>query len=102
LKTYDESIAVLRRGLDSAKVGHTEKVEGFKRLERFVRNVEETYRPVAHFSEVVAHEHAISASLDGRSVFDDRKRVPRVSTRALGRAPVAREKQLGLFGADGK
>jgi hypothetical protein len=32
LKTYDESIAVLRRGLHSAKVGHTEKVEGFKRL----------------------------------------------------------------------
>jgi uncharacterized protein len=96
LKTYDESIAVLRRGLDSAKVGHTEKVEGFRRLERFVRNVEETYQPVAHFAEVVAHEYAISASLDGRSVFDDRKRAPR----ARGRAPVAQEKQLSLFGAD--
>jgi uncharacterized protein len=96
LKTYDESIAVLRRGLDSAKVGHTEKVEGFRRLERFVRNVEETYQPVAHFAEVVAHEYAISASLDGRSVFDDRKRAPR----ARGRAAVAQEKQLSLFGAD--
>jgi uncharacterized protein len=96
LKTYDESIAVLRRGLDSAKVGHTEKVEGFRRLERFVRNVEETYQPVAHFKEVIAHEHAISGSLDGRSVFDDHKRVPRVSSRT----PVAQEKQLNLFGAD--
>jgi hypothetical protein len=92
LKTYDESIAVLRRGLDSAKVGHTEKVEGFRRLERFVRNVEETHQPVAHFKELIAHEHAISGSLDGRSVFDDHKRVPR--------APVVREKQLNLFGAD--
>jgi hypothetical protein len=92
LKTYDESIAVLRKGLDSAKVGRTEKVEGFKRLEQFVRNIEETYQPVAHFAEVVAHEHAISASLDGRSVFEDRKRAPR--------APVARERQLSLFGAD--
>jgi hypothetical protein len=96
LKTYDESIAVLRRGLDSAKVGHTEKVEGFKRLERFVRNVEESYQPVAHFAEVVAHEHAISASLDGRSVFDDRKKVARVPARV----PVMQEKQLTLFGAD--
>jgi hypothetical protein len=95
LKTYDESIAVLRRGLDSAKVGHTEKVEGFRRLEKFVRNVEEMYQPVAQFKEVVAHEHAISASLDGRSVFDDRKRAPR----AKGRATVAQEKQLSLFGA---
>jgi uncharacterized protein len=97
LKTYDESIAVLRRGLDSAKLGHTEKVEGFKRLERFVRNVEETYQSTAHFDEVVAHEHAISASLDGRSVFDDRKKAPRGP-----RAPVARGKQLNLFGAEKK
>jgi uncharacterized protein len=104
LKTYDESIAILRRGLDSAKVGHTEKVEGFKRLERFVRNVEETYQPVAHFAEVVAHEHSISASLDGRSVFDDRKSAPpaalRTHRRAPEHSPVAREKQLSLFGAD--
>jgi hypothetical protein len=96
LKTYDESIAVLRRGLDSAKVGHTEKVEGFKRLERFVRNVEKTYQPVAHFEEVVAHEHAISASLDGRCVFDDRKRAPRAPARAQG----VQKRQLSLFGAD--
>jgi uncharacterized protein len=100
LKTYDESIAVLRRGLDSAKVGHTEKVEGFRRLERFVRNVEETCQPVAHFAEVVAHEEAISASLDGRSVFDDRKRAPRASMFASGRPPAGRETQLHLFGAD--
>ena len=96
LKTYDESIAVLRRGLDSAKVGDTEKVEGFRRLERFVRNVEETYQPAAHFAEVVAHEHTISASLDGRSVFDDHKRAPRVKARVA----VAPEKQLSLFSAD--
>jgi hypothetical protein len=100
LKTYDESIAVLRRGLDSAKVGHTEKVEGFKRLERFVRNVEETYQPVAHFAEVVAHEHAISASLDGRSVFDDRKVAQGVPARAASGVPGTQEKQLSLFGAD--
>jgi hypothetical protein len=104
LKTYDESIAVLRRGLDSAKVGHTEKVEGFKRLERFVRNVEETYEPVADFAGVVAHEHSISASLDGRSVFDDRKRPPRALAHAASRDPGsasgARQKQLSLFGAD--
>jgi hypothetical protein len=104
LKTYDESIAVLRRGLDSAKVGHTEKVEGFKRLERFVRNIEETYEPMADFAGVVAHENSFSASLDGRSVFDDRKKGPSVPARPTSltpvRAPVPREKQLSLFGAD--
>src|SRR6188474_2346613 len=40
LKTYDESIGVLRRSLESARVGDTEKLDGFRRLERFVRSIE--------------------------------------------------------------
>jgi hypothetical protein len=74
LKTYDESLAVLRRSLDAAKLGDTEKMDGFKRLDRMVRAVEERKEPAADFERVLAHEHAISPSLDGRSVFDDRKR----------------------------
>ena len=34
LKTYDESLTVLRKALDSARLGHTEKLEGFRRLDR--------------------------------------------------------------------
>ncbi len=75
LKTYDESIAVLRRSLDAAKVGDTEKIDGMKRLETFVRAIETTYAPEANFDSVLAHEHAISPSLDGRSVFDAPKSV---------------------------
>lgn len=74
LKTYDESLAVLRRALDSAKLGHTEKLDGFKRLDRLVRQVEEQYEPSANFDRAIRHEHAISPSLGGRSVFDDRKK----------------------------
>jgi len=36
LKTYDESISVLRRSLDAAKLGDTEKLQGFARLDRDV------------------------------------------------------------------
>lgn len=74
LKTYDESLAVLRRSLEAAKLGDTEKMDGFKRLDRLVRAVEERSQPVADFERVLEHEHAISPSLDGRSVFDDRKK----------------------------
>jgi|SRR5947209_5453158 len=73
LKTYDESLGVLRRSLDAAKLGDPEKIDGLKRLDRFVRVVEERYRPEADFEAVLAHEHAISPSVDGRSVFDDRR-----------------------------
>jgi hypothetical protein len=77
LKTYDESIGVLRRSLDAAKVDGGEKLEGFRRLDRFVKIVEERRQPVADLQAVVEHEFAISPSLDGRSVQDDRaKRRP--------------------------
>ena len=69
LKTYDESLGVLRDALDRAKVGDTEKIDGLKRLDRMVQAVEKRYQPVADFDSVLAHERAISPSLDGRTVM---------------------------------
>jgi hypothetical protein len=71
LKTYDESLGILRRSLDAARLGQMEKVEGFRRLDQLTHAVEETLEPLADFSAAIAHEHSISASLDGRTVFDD-------------------------------
>jgi uncharacterized protein len=87
LKTYDESISVLRRALDSAKIGDPDKMDGFKRLDRFVRKIEGQHSPKADLSKTIAHENAISKSLDGRSVFDD------ASTKRRKKDP-----QLNLFG----
>jgi len=72
LKTYDETLTFLRTSLDAAKVGDTEKLDGFRRLDRFVQNVEKQLAPIADFDSVISHEEAISPSLNGRSVFDDR------------------------------
>ena len=91
LKTYDESIAVLRRSLDSAKLGDSEKLDGFARLDCFVRVVEKHCAPTVNFSCAVAHEHAISSSLGGRSVFDDRK------ARFSAGQKSAHSKQLTMF-----
>jgi hypothetical protein len=77
LKTYDESISVLRGSLDAAKLGDAEKLQGFARLDRFVRAVERNCATEVDFAAAVAHENAISRELGGRSVFDDRKREPR-------------------------
>jgi uncharacterized protein len=84
LKTYDESIGVLRRSLDAAKLGDPDKMDGFRRLDKFVRNIEKRFDPKADFHATVAHENAISKSLDGRSVFDDKPKR-------------TRRKQLDLF-----
>ena len=72
LKTYDESLGVLRRALDAARLGHSEKLEGFRRLDRVTRAVEEQRDPMADFTAALKHERAISPSLGGRTVFDDR------------------------------
>ena len=72
LKTYDESLNFLALARLSKGRGK-EKLDGFRRLERFVHAVE-TSSTEADFDAVIAHEKAISPSLDGRSVFDDKPR----------------------------
>lgn len=74
LKTYDESLRFLRTALDRAKAGDTEKSDGLRRLDRLARNVEQRLQPEADFDELMRHERAISPSLGGRTVFDDKPR----------------------------
>jgi hypothetical protein len=74
LKTYDESLDYLRTTLDAAKLGDKDKIAGFRRLERFVHQVDTRLEPEANFDAVIAHEEAISRSLDGCSVLDDKPR----------------------------
>lgn len=74
LKTYDESLQFLRSSLDAAKVDVTDKLDGFRRLDKFVRTVERQFSPIAEFEQLIQHEHEISPSLGGRTVFDDRQR----------------------------
>jgi len=74
LKTYDESIGVLRRSLDAAKLGDRDKLEGFARLEKFTQAIEQRCAPEADFDQAIAHERALSPSLDGRVVGQKMKR----------------------------
>jgi hypothetical protein len=77
LRTYDETIAVLQRAVETAKLGDADKIEGMRRLDQFVRAVEQRVQPRADLDALIAHELAISKSLDGRSVFDDKPKHPR-------------------------
>jgi hypothetical protein len=92
LKTYDETLSVLRKSLAAAKLGNGERIDGFKRLDKFVRAIETNHAPEAVLPRAIAHENKISASLNGRSVFDDRK--PRSSSTQKKQT---QKKQLSLF-----
>ena len=65
LKTYDETIHLLRRSLEAAKVGNTDRTDGLRRLDRFVQAVGRSKAPDANFAETIARERQISSSLDG-------------------------------------
>jgi len=83
LRTYDESIAVLRRSLDAAKLGGAEKSGALERLDRFIGAIEKDSAPEANFDLILAHERAISPQLDGRT--------------AAKRQQVEKSRQLSLF-----
>jgi hypothetical protein len=89
LKVYDESIAVLRRALDAARLGHSEKLHGFSRLDAFTRAIERRLEPDADVEAVIARERALAPALGGRTVMDDRPGRPT--------SPPPRKGQLDLF-----
>ncbi len=89
LQVYDESLGFLRRALDAAKLGQNEKLQGFARLDAFTRLVEDRLSPQADVHAAIAHERALSPSLGGRTVFDDKK--------LRRQAPAPRAAQLELF-----
>ena len=72
LKIYDESISVLRRALDLARLGRSDKLGGMSRLDAFTRAIENRLAPDADVAATIAHERAISRSLGGRTVLDDK------------------------------
>ena len=66
-KTYDESLCVLKRSLQAAKLQRSEKLDGFKRLDALVRQVEQQLAPEADFARALEHERRLSPSLGGRT-----------------------------------
>ena len=52
-----------------AKLGDTERANGFKRLHAFTRMVEDTFDPCADLEKTIAKECAESAGHGGRSIF---------------------------------
>jgi len=70
LKTYDESIYMLKDAVRKAKLGNRDQLEALRKLDRLTRVVEDTCSPEIDFERLIKHEKEISPSLDGRTVFD--------------------------------
>src|SRR6188508_1820474 len=72
LKVYDETIAVLKRAVDRARLGEGDRLAAIKRLDEQARRIDAVAMTPAQFDRAVAAERAAKASLGGRTVVDDR------------------------------
>jgi hypothetical protein len=69
VSTYDESIGVLQRAVELAKIDRSDKIEGLKKLGQLSRRIEKDFEPVADFDMVTRYENENSYKHGGRTVF---------------------------------
>jgi hypothetical protein len=67
LKVYDQTLSVLRKAVESAKLGNDERLGALRELDRQARLLEQSATSPS-FDQLVQRERAASASYDGRSV----------------------------------
>lgn len=69
LKTYDETIGVLRTSINRAKLGYRDKQSAVKNLTRMAQRMEKNFKPNANFEKVVQKERDESYLYGGMTVF---------------------------------
>ncbi|MDC7123937.1 MAG: DUF763 domain-containing protein [Spirochaetales bacterium] len=69
VKIYDKSISVVRKALNKAKTGNSEKLSGIKNLDRFTRYIESTSSPDADVNKLIEQEWKNSYKWGGKTVM---------------------------------
>lgn len=67
LKVYDQTLSVLRKAVESARLGNDERLAALRELDRQARALERSVTSPG-FDQLVQRERAASASYDGRTV----------------------------------
>ncbi|MBB4107130.1 DUF763 domain-containing protein [Pedobacter zeae] len=70
---YDETIKVLQKAVEKAKIGNTDKQQAIKSLHQIARNAEKDFIPNMDFEKVIRKERAESWKYGGRTVFGKEK-----------------------------
>lgn len=73
IKVYDETIAVLSRAVNKAKVGQSDKLQAIKKLSELAQMAEKNFIPNQNFNALIARERSESWKYGGKTVFGDAK-----------------------------
>lgn len=71
LKVYDETVEQLRRAVNRARIGHSDRLKALKGLAKAVQVIEEKHDPSADFGKTMEREIRDSPRYGGRTVFGD-------------------------------
>lgn len=80
---YDQTIGVLTKAVQKAKLGNTDKLQAIQKLGELARMAENSFTPNQNFDQVIEKERRESWRYGGRTVF--------------GKAKPPRDQQLKLF-----
>lgn len=67
-KVYDETLTTLRKAVDMAKLGQTDKQKAIQKLGNMARKIEEKHEPKASVEEVLEKEKRDSWKYGGRTI----------------------------------
>jgi hypothetical protein len=73
LTVYDETIQVLSRAVQQAKIGHGERLQAINKLGELSRQAEKDFKVTGNFDAVLERERAESWKYGGKTVFGDAK-----------------------------
>ena len=74
VNVFDETISVLQKAVEKAKIGETDKQLAIKSLHQIAKNAEQDFIPNLDFEKVIEKERADSWQHGGRTVFGKEKR----------------------------
>ncbi|AZA49680.1 DUF763 domain-containing protein [Chryseobacterium carnipullorum] len=70
-KTYDESISILRKGIEKSKLGNSDKLNTLNKLHQIVADTEKDFTPDFDIQQVIEEERQNSWCFGGKTVFGD-------------------------------
>lgn len=73
VNVYDETIKVLQKAVEMAKIGNTDKQQAIKSLHQIAKNAEQNFTPNMDFNKVIKNERINSWKYGGRTVFGKEK-----------------------------
>lgn len=70
-KTFDESISILRKGIEKSKLGNSDKLNTLNKLHQIVTATEKDFTPDFDIQQVIEEERQNSWRFGGKTVFGD-------------------------------